>query len=396
MAQPRHFPPNSDDAKSGKKPAGVRLQRVLAEAGVAARRACEELIERGHVKVNGRTVTKLPAFVDPESDKIEVDGRPLPKPEHHIYVMLHKPPRALATTKDEESIGRVTVMDFVDHPAAARLYPVGRLDFETSGILLLTNDGELAHQLTHPKFQIPKTYLATIRGSVDEAYLLDVWKKLRSIERQQEREDQDQRPGLRPRRDLRAALKPFQKVERMLRGREPSRPHFHIVESTPEQSQVRMTLVEGKTGPLDEALRILGTPLKKLVRVAFGPVQLAGLPLARWRELRKDELLALRKAVEGKGPKAPVWEDESQEGEKPARRAPVRRESSRAREAREQRERLRRIAEDRRPPRDAETRRPIRPTRDARDPRAIDIRRPKREGDTRRPPRPNRREGFRP
>lgn len=347
MAEPRHFAPRPEDAQPGEKPVGVRLQRVLADAGVAARRACEELIEKGHVKVNGRTVAKLPAFVDPENDRIEVDGRPLPKPERHVYVMLHKPPRALATTKDEEGIGRVTVMEFVDHPAAARLYPVGRLDFETSGILLLTNDGELAHQLTHPKFQIPKTYLATIRGSVDEAYLLDVWKKLRSLERQQEREAASQRTGVPQRRRSRGSLKPFEKVERMLQGREPTRPHFHIVESTPDQSQVRMTLVEGRTGPLGEALRILGTPLKKLVRIAFGPVELSSLPIARWRELRKDELQALRKAVEGKGPKAPVWDDELEEGERPVRRAPMRRESSRAREARERRERERRERGDR-------------------------------------------------
>lgn len=384
MSQARHFAPNPDDTQSGEKPAGVRLQRVLADAGVAARRACEELIEEGHVKVNGRTVTKLPIFVDPENDKIEVDGRPLPKPERHVYVMLHKPPRALATTKDEEEIGRVTVMEFVDHPAKARLYPVGRLDFETSGILLLTNDGDLAHQLTHPKFQIPKTYLATIRGSVDEAYLLDVWKKLRSLERQQEREAAEQEQGGRPRRASRGTLKPFQKVERMLQGREPSRPHFHIVESTPEQSQVRMTLVEGKTGPLGEALRILGTPLKKLVRVAFGPVELGGLPLARWRELRKDELQALRKAVEGKGPKAPVWEDELEEGAKPVRKAPVRRESSRAREARESRERQRRAGGDRRPAREGESRRDGRDGRGSRDTRTDRAAGPRRSSGTRR------------
>lgn len=376
MPRPRHFPPSPDDTQTGETPGGVRLQRVLADAGVAARRVCEELIEKGHVKVNGRTVTKLPIFVDPETDRVEVDGRPVPKPERHVYVMLHKPPRALATTKDEEGIGRVTVMEFVDHPAKARLYPVGRLDFETSGILLLTNDGELAHKLTHPKFQIPKTYLATIRGSVDEAYLLDVWKKLRSLERQQERDAAEQRPGMHPglRRSPgpRGTLKPFQKVERMLQGREPSRPHFHIVESTPEQSQVRMTLVEGKTGPLGEALRILGTPLKKLVRVAFGPVQLSGLPVARWRELRREEFHALRKAVEGRGPKSPVWEDELEVGEKPARRPSPRRESSRAREARERRERERRHAGDRSPSRgdaprpagkDPDARRPTRPGR---------------------------------
>ncbi len=351
MPRPRHFPPGPDETQTNKKPGGVRLQRVLADAGVAARRVCEELIEKGHVKVNGRTVTKLPIFVNPETDRVEVDGRPLPKPERHVYVMLHKPPRALATTKDEDGIGRVTVMEFVDHPAKARLYPVGRLDFETSGILLLTNDGDLAHKLTHPKFQIPKTYLATIRGSIDEAYLLDVWKKLRSLERQHERDAGEERlgmhPGLRRSSGPRGTLKPFQKVERMLQGREPTRPHFHIVESTPEQSQVRMTLVEGKIGPLGEALRILGTPLKKLVRVAFGPVQLSGLPVARWRELRKEELHALRKAVEGKGPKAPVWDDELEEGEQSIRRPSPRRESSRAREARERRERERRNAGER-------------------------------------------------
>src|ERR1043165_3052888 len=131
----RDNPKRTDGGGDGTETAHhVRLQRVLAAAGGGARRACERLIEEGHVHVNGKTVNRLPAFVDPEADKITVDGRLIAKPLRNVYVMLNKPARVLATTSDE--IGRTTIMDLIDHPARARLFPVGRLDFETTGLVL--------------------------------------------------------------------------------------------------------------------------------------------------------------------------------------------------------------------------------------------------------------------
>src|SRR5690606_13551855 len=149
-----------------------RLQRVMADAGVASRRACEELIARGAVEVNGEVVTELPIFVDPREDRILVEGRPLPKRgggDRNIYIMLNKPERTLTTVTDErefggEGGGRRTVMDLVDHPARARLFPVGRLDYATRGLVLLTNDGELANKLTHPRYGVHKTYEAVVKG----------------------------------------------------------------------------------------------------------------------------------------------------------------------------------------------------------------------------------------
>ena len=152
-------------------PPGVRLQKVLAEAGVAARRKCETLIEEGRVRVNGEAVRTLPVFVDPAHDRIEVDGEPIARPRkprkrawaNHRYLMLHKPKHVVSTTDDPED--RPTVLDLVD-TAGDRLYPVGRLDAESTGFILLTDDGELTQGLTHPSHEVPKKYVVSVRGKV--------------------------------------------------------------------------------------------------------------------------------------------------------------------------------------------------------------------------------------
>jgi 16S rRNA U516 pseudouridylate synthase RsuA-like enzyme len=150
---------------------GERLQKVLAAAGIASRRACEQLIEEGSVKVNGQVVRSLPAWVNPREDHIEVDGRPIARhrkavggvgKEGFVYVALHKPREVISTTSDD--LGRLSVTDLVELPplnageATPRLYPVGRLDAEATGLILLTNDGDLAHRLTHPSYEVPKEY----------------------------------------------------------------------------------------------------------------------------------------------------------------------------------------------------------------------------------------------
>jgi len=176
-------------AEAPKAPDGVplvRLQRVLADAGIAARRQCEAMIEQGKVAVNNRTVMRLPVFVDPRHDRISVQGKLLavprsvrsrigtagPKggPARAIYVMLSKPPRVMTTTSDDA--GRTTIMELLDVPGNPRLFPIGRLDFNASGMVLLTNDGELTNALTHPRFAVSRTYQLTIVGLLSPEQLM--------------------------------------------------------------------------------------------------------------------------------------------------------------------------------------------------------------------------------
>jgi 23S rRNA pseudouridine2605 synthase len=147
--------------------APVRINRWLASAGVASRRKCDELVRAGLVSVNGRTLTQLGALVDPERDAVAVEGRLVARPHAAVALVLHKPAGVLSTVTD--SYHRKTVIDLArEHGFSERLFPVGRLDLDTSGILLLTNDGDLAYRLTHPRFKIEKTYRLTVEGSVGD------------------------------------------------------------------------------------------------------------------------------------------------------------------------------------------------------------------------------------
>jgi len=138
-----------------------RLQKVLAQAGVASRRACEELIAAGKVKVNGKVITQLGTKVNPAKDQIEVEGKKLPPSEDKVYLLLYKPTGYLSSVEDPK--GRRTVINLLKG-VKARVYPVGRLDYDTEGLLLLTNDGDLTYALTHPKHEVDKTYLAWVEG----------------------------------------------------------------------------------------------------------------------------------------------------------------------------------------------------------------------------------------
>ncbi|GJQ29247.1 MAG: pseudouridine synthase [Phycisphaerae bacterium] len=245
---------------------GVRLQRVLADAGVAARRVCEAMIEQGRVRVNGEVVRTLPVFVDPARDRIEADGKPVVAASRHVYVMLHKPERMLVTTADEPGMDRATIMELVDHPAAARLFPVGRLDFDSSGLVLLTNDGDLAHRLTHPRYEVPKTYHVLVRGGLDEAALGAVREKMRLA-------------------GARDGDAPHGRLGLAVGAREPGRTILEV------------TLREARNRQLRDVLKHLGMPVKKLTRVALGPLRLTGLASGRWRELTREELRDLRAAA---------------------------------------------------------------------------------------------------
>ena len=144
-----------------------RLQKYMARCGVASRRKCEEYILQGRVQINGQTVTQLGTLVSP-LDKVELDGKLLQTESKNIYIMLNKPEKVMSTSNDPE--GRPTVTQLIDLPY--RLYPVGRLDYNTSGLILLTNDGDAAYRLTHPKYEIEKEYLAVIKGEIDRRDIL--------------------------------------------------------------------------------------------------------------------------------------------------------------------------------------------------------------------------------
>lgn len=246
---------------------GERLQRVLADAGVASRRACEEMIEAGRVEVNGRVVASLPAWVDPKRDRILVDGRPIRGAARHVYVMLNKPERTLSTARDEPGALRRTVVGMVAHPSGARLFPVGRLDYHTTGLVLLTNDGDLAHALTHPRYGVAKTYLATVKGTLSD-------EEIGALERGVYLADR--RAGAASR--TRPAM--IRKV-RQDRGR----------------TVLEITLHEGRNRQVRRMLAKVGHPVRKLERVAMGPVKLSRLARGAWRELTAAEVRALRDAV---------------------------------------------------------------------------------------------------
>ncbi|HLO41546.1 MAG TPA: pseudouridine synthase, partial [Phycisphaerales bacterium] len=266
---------NEAPSRGGQRPSSslVRLQRVLADAGVAARRVCEKLIEEGRVEVNGEVITRLPAFVDPRHDQISVDGKPIARQVgaagRKLYIILHKPERTLTTASDEPGLERRTVLDLIDHPAKPRLFPVGRLGWDESGLVLLTNDGELANRLTHPRYGVPKTYLAVVKGDIQDEDLHKFGRQMFKLERLASRQ------------------------EGRLRG---SHVDMAIFKREPGKTTLRVTMKEGKNRYVAEVLGQSGFPVRKVAAVAIGPLQLRGLPLGSWRELTRDEIKLLRAA----------------------------------------------------------------------------------------------------
>lgn len=253
------------DRNAQAPPEGQRLQKILADAGIASRRAAEQLILQGLVSVNGRTVDTLPAFADPQNDRIALRGKPIPTPQRHLYIMLHKPRHTLCTMDDPG--GRRTVREIVDHPSAARVVPVGRLDFDTMGLLLLTNDGQLANRLTHPRYGIEKTYRAIIKGSLGPEHIDQLGKGVYLA---------DRRDG------------------RTIGGVRTAPVRIEIVNREPERSHLDITLREGRNREVRRVLARVGCPVKKLTRIRMGPLSLKGLRLGEWRELTTPERNALR------------------------------------------------------------------------------------------------------
>ena len=233
-----------------------RLQKVMAEAGVASRRASEKLIATGHVQVNGQTVTTLGTKVSAR-DRIEVDGVPLHR-EKHVYYLLNKPRGVISSTHDEK--GRRTVVDILrDDEIEERIYPVGRLDYDTTGLLLLTNDGALANKLMHPKFAVDKTYVAKVKGLVSN----DDLKHLRT--------------GV--------------KVDG--RRTQPAKTRLKATDREKRTSIVQLTIHEGHYHQVKRMLAAVGHPVIKLHRESYGFLTLQGVQPGDYRELRPEEVKRL-------------------------------------------------------------------------------------------------------
>ncbi len=256
-----------------------RLQKYLASAGVGSRRHCEKLILAGRVAVNGRTVTELGAKVDPEHDRTTLDGQPLKLPESHTYLLLNKPPGYVATAADER--GRPTVLDLVQ-AGGARVFPVGRLDMDSEGLLLLITDGRLAQRLTHPRYGIEREYEVTLAGIPSEEGL----KRLRQTAEVAGRKVAPKRVN----------LAPVPLPVGLVAGDQPP-----AAGRSPASFRVRMVLMEGRKREVRELARAAGYRVLRLVRVRYGPLRLGQLQPGAWRRLRPAEvhrlLLATRLVV---------------------------------------------------------------------------------------------------
>ena len=248
--------PSTDSGQRPSTGSGQRLQKVLANAGVASRRVAENMIVEGRVRVNGRVVTELGSRIDPENDLVDVDGTAVQLDQSKRYVMLNKPTGVVSSMKDDR--GRPDLRRYTEE-WDERLYNVGRLDADTSGLLVLTNDGELAHVLAHPSFGVTKVYIAKVEGTVTA-----------------------------------------QTIQRLVRGVEledgPIAADKARLLSTSAEgggSLVELTLHSGRNRIVRRMMAEVGHPVVELVRRQFGPLHLGTLPAGRTRELTKVERGAL-------------------------------------------------------------------------------------------------------
>ena len=244
----------------------MRLNRYLALSGVASRRGAEKLIQEGRVRVNGDLVTDLATFVEPGVDRVEVEGRRATPPRRFTYLLLNKPEGLVTTARDPQ--GRSTVMELV--PARPRVFPVGRLDQDSSGALLFTDDGSLAHGLLHPRFKMEKEYDVVVEGAIDDEAL----------------------EGLR---------------QGVLLEREP-RPTapavFEVLERRHGRTRLQVVLREGRKRQVRRMLALVGHPVIHLRRVRIGPVALGDLEPGLYRPLTEEEVKALRRFVQEQGASA--------------------------------------------------------------------------------------------
>lgn len=236
-----------------------RLQKVIAHAGITSRRKAEELIVAGRVSVNGQIVKELGVQVSAK-DRVEVDGVPIEQ-ESPVYYMLYKPRGVISAVTDDKKKRKVVLDFFTEVPE--RLYPIGRLDYDTSGLLLLTNDGDLSQKLMHPKHEVDKVYVAKVKGIADKKQLLPLSRGIR------------------------------------IEGKKTAPARFEIlsIDAATQTSIVQLTIHEGRNHQVKNMLKAVGLPVQKLKREMYGSLTLAGLRPGEYRELTKKEVNELKKQV---------------------------------------------------------------------------------------------------
>jgi 23S rRNA pseudouridine2605 synthase len=234
----------------------IRLNKFLASAGIASRRKADELIQSGFVTVNGKRVSELGSKINPSTDKVFVDGKQVAYIDDPLYIVLNKPKDCITTTDDER--GRRTVLDLVH--VEARVYPVGRLDRDTTGVLLLTNDGELANRLMHPRYEVKKAY----EVELDKSLSVEAHGRLRA--------------GV------------------LIDGEKTAPAKVYVLAGS-RRKRVGVVIHEGRNRQVRKMLEVLGYNVLKLHRVADGPITADGLARGEWRHLTKREIAALKRNV---------------------------------------------------------------------------------------------------
>ncbi len=249
-----------------------RLQKIMARANLGSRRSCEEIIAEGRVTVNGQ-VAQLGTKADPERDRIEVDGQPLrleaaspTADDAFIYIALNKPKGIISSLEDEMMQGRKTVRDLIELDKTYHIYPVGRLDKPSEGLILMTNDGALAHRLTHPRYGHEKVYYVVVEGHIPDP-ALDQWRR-----------------GV------------------MLDGRITAPAPIEVIARRKDATELRILLREGRKRQIRRVAALLGYPVKRLLRERIGPLALGDLQPGQWRHLTAGEVAQLKRHAAGEAP----------------------------------------------------------------------------------------------
>jgi pseudouridine synthase len=234
----------------------IRLNKFLAQAGVASRREVDKMIAEGRIKVNGQVVQALGYKIDHEKDRVEVDGRRVEREEGLVYLMLNKPSGYLVTLKD--NFKRPTIQQLLPS-LRQRIFPVGRLDFDSSGLLLMMNDGELAYRLTHPRFKVPKVYLVKVMGEPDPSDLARLEKGI------------------------------------YLDGKKTAPAKIAQIKSDPKKSLFKIEIFEGRKREVKRMFQAIGHKVLHLQRISFGGLRLGTLKTGKWRYLIRKEIDTLKK-----------------------------------------------------------------------------------------------------
>ena len=235
----------------------VRLQKYIAMCGVASRRAAEQLITDGKVTVNGEKVTEQGVKVEIGADSVSVDGKTIKPSGKNYYIMLNKPVGYVSTVKDQ--FERATVLDLIGTEIKERIFPVGRLDYDTEGLLILTNDGDFTYKVTHPKHNIDKTYIAVLKGGISIKGLAQL------------------RSGV-----------------RLDDGFVTSPAQVEMIDAVDGHTTIKITIHEGKNRQVRRMFEAVGSKVKELQRISIGSVELGNLPLGRWRHLTSHEVNYLK------------------------------------------------------------------------------------------------------